>query len=241
MSTSSNRGQDIIMSTSQGLSTSILASSNAQAFKQQKPVNLTDLPIDIIFCMFEQSLADDDLTTIVSLGLTCRSFYHILKSIHPSPIILNNTDKRNYFQLPGPRRLHDSLPKVAAAFLGDQYRGVWTLIRGKKSYHFLNKSVYGKEKSIADARFHQRMGDYAFMMDLNDHQRVDIDLIPCPLGKGEEWYEEVADVIESLDMSSWTQEEVDFWVDLRLPPLLDRIRTDRMMSAWTEWTAMVGF
>lgn len=144
-----------------------------------------------MFHVFEQLLAEKDIATCVALGLTCNSLYAILKSLHPEPIKLRTYNVRSLFAMLLP---NGALLRHVAEFLGPGYRMIWTHKQKPlawRSGHFLNKKVYFREGGLAEARFQDRMLDYLQLQFRDPNTRDTLVMLPCPLGKGEDWYEDV--------------------------------------------------
>lgn len=174
--------------------------------KEDRPASLGNLPKEVMIMIFESLESKGDLATRVSLGLTCRSLYSILKHVHPAPISIMNiaTFPSNPWRNQTPKT-DQELMKVVAGFLGNKYRGLWAGLgyqtsgyrRAYRSYHFLNIDVYGEDGSEAQRRFEDRMREYVEMQYVCDDGTV-IQMLPCPLGKGDDWYDEVAAHLRSL-------------------------------------------
>lgn len=160
-------------------------------------------------------LAEGDLATSTSLGLTCRSLYEILKELHPKPIIvaeLQHTATHHGDLVTGNRCRGCRgcrLPKIIGEFLGPKYRGVrilpqlfqlmqfpvpayralWTKYG---AYHFLNTEVYGTEHgSEAELRFMSNVKYYVESQFAGRTVDNPTNLVPCPIGKELGWGGEV--------------------------------------------------
>lgn len=151
-------------------------------------------------------LAEGDhhgLTTSTSLGLTCRSFYGILKALHPMPVPLVYRSKNRWEKTSSYKVLHDTVGE----FLGSGYRGTWITPRGQNSFHFLNKDTYGRTRGLAQRRLHERIACCQRIEVFRTGYQVGF-RIPRPNGKGDEWYAEILTFLDNLDMTPWTQEMV---------------------------------
>ncbi|KAF8847591.1 hypothetical protein BDZ45DRAFT_754728 [Acephala macrosclerotiorum] len=206
--------------------------------------NLAGLLKDAIFLVFKQLFAEGNVATYVSLGLTCRSLYAILKTLHPKPIPfrLRTCNHRSILAQIG----HDVIMlKTVAEFLGPGYRWIWAHKQKPlawRSRHFLNKDAYGKEGSTAKDGFQHRMLDYLRLQGRDPSTRTTVEMLPCPLGKGEDWYEEVFQMVGELDKSSWSAEAVEHWKrEWPETSVTERVQMENLPLVWGEWRDMVGW
>lgn len=179
-----------------------------------------------------------DLATATSLGLTCRSFYGILKCLHPTPIPLIHWTENRLMKKPEPKLLLAAV----AEFLGSRYRGAWispSPFRGQIRYHFLNKDTYGETRGSAQDRLNDRIVCYQLIEGFRKRYQVILKLIR-PNGEGDEWYAEMLTLLDNLDMRPWTKDAKNFWTKFLAPAISQCVGSEMVMAAWSEWIVMVG-
>lgn len=186
--------------------------------------------------IFESMDQEENIASLVSLGLACRWFYQILKALHPTPIRLT-------YQ---PATIRHGqcviLTRYVADFLGPQYRQtIFIQINMDCAFqvHFLNQMTFGATNGEAERRFRERVSAY-FRMEYWDGG-VKFFLLPSPFGKGEDWYNEVEEIMENLDISALPRYAALRWKQTWPNTLAGKyILYNKMMTAWSEWVMMVG-
>ncbi|CZR68173.1 uncharacterized protein PAC_18072 [Phialocephala subalpina] len=175
--------------------------------------DLAGLPKDIMFKIFEMIKGSDDLASMAGLGLACSSFYHILKALHPAPIqIIYQPFSIRHGQCV-------FLTRYIAEFLGPRYR---------QSEGQGGKGISGETEHLFSDGILGRGGW---------KERLDVS---SPFGKGEAWYDEVAGILESLDIDSLPEWAAFRWrVTWPVTSVGQRMLDDKMMEALAEWVAMV--
>ncbi|KAF8847592.1 hypothetical protein BDZ45DRAFT_699069 [Acephala macrosclerotiorum] len=205
---------------------------SAQAAKQV-PFNIAGLLKDVAVHIQSILLAEGDLATITALGLTCRSFYHLLKSLHPKPISLMHPEKEDLIY----PVLDNDLWKIVGGFLGNRYLGAWFT---PFTYYFFNKDVYGNAKGMACRRLQWRVYSWQAMVDQNEKCPIPIE-IPRPFGRGDSWYKDMHDFVDSLEMSSCPEASVEYWRKYPIYCLNDWCGEDIVLSIWQDRIALVGW
>ncbi|CZR68172.1 uncharacterized protein PAC_18071 [Phialocephala subalpina] len=212
------------------------------------------LPKDVMVYLIERLLAQYSMAASVSLGLTCRSFYHIFKSLRPEPVILYG--RKTSFNSHEGLRPDDELQQREMAemvsnvgnFMGPQYRLIWLKDWSSSFhtvFHFLKIEVYGRQRSMAESAFRRRRKDWSSLRYLPQSGKwFDVVyLLPSPFGKSDDdWYEEVARTVDNWDMKS-LQEKAPYCMTRVWPKtyVYGRIQMDKVMAAWVDWTAMTDF
>ncbi|CZR68174.1 uncharacterized protein PAC_18073 [Phialocephala subalpina] len=206
---------------SQILACMAMSTSNAQSHKGKTAFNLCGLPKDVIVNLMSVLLAEGefpDLAISTSLGLTCRSFYDILKSLHNKPIgFIENPEKIFVPEL-------DNLVRVVRKFLGEQYREA--------------SGYWGDPLNLAQDRLEGRIYCYEMLVDTQKRHPFPTK-IPYPLGKGDRWYEEMLEFVDSWELDSCSQAAVYHWRKDVAPYINAQVGAEMVMAAWQEWIVMV--
>jgi hypothetical protein len=154
-------------------------------------ITFTDLPLDIIFILMK-GLADRlDNCSAVCLGLTCRTYYRLLKRLYPAPISLGFTThlkNRLYPQFSTQENMVIILHNLLRIFIGLNYR--LAAIQTRSGPHFLNRDIYGDRVGPKEKALGERYHDFYLMCCFNSTTRsVRVEhLFPNPYGMGDSWY-----------------------------------------------------
>ncbi|KAF8847590.1 hypothetical protein BDZ45DRAFT_754727 [Acephala macrosclerotiorum] len=201
------------------------------------PFDLAGLPKDIMFKLFELMAENKDIASMFTLGLACRSFYLILKALHPGPIPLTYepfTIRHGQCVI---------LTRFVVEFLGSQFRQiVFPRINMNCEFqvHFLNQKTFGTARGEVEQQFGERVSAYFRMEYWDAEAGAKIFMLPSPFGKGEAWYDEVAAIVENLDVSSLPRYAALRWKTWPSANACQRMLDDKIMSALVEWIAMIG-
>jgi hypothetical protein len=188
--------------------------------------------MDAVYLVFETLRGQEDCCTATSLGLTCRSFYRVLKEFYPKPINLRD----EYATQPNigqswrwPLGYVRLIDLVGEFFPGRYRQAAW-----RNCTPFLSRDIYGDEGGTAEMKLMERYMDYSRMTYDDENASQSMRLLPSPFGLGDDWYIE-AQKAEDLGSVEWTDKMWSRWRTTcayqRLHPIDD---------ALTEWIAMTG-
>ncbi len=185
-----------------------------------EPDSFANLPPDLVLRIFKVLRATDRVSTATCLGITCRRFYLIMKSLWPEPIPLYRKEWNDhedelgcvYQDLATPRFI---MMQRLQGFIGPKYRipRKGFLMWPEHTPRFLAKAAYGEEDSDAEGKSHpaevelferQRTWEAMSLAIVNNyrklgpHQSVE-DVLPKPYNEGPEWWSKVRDITSDED------------------------------------------
>jgi len=220
------------------------------------------MPYDVLRIVF------DYFTPCIAtcLGLTCKKFYTILKSLYPTPINLFEQacshgdpcfvpgDRCQFWNIP----LHSLL--INWSIFKTQYR--FSSI-GAGLVRFLNVDVYGRETGPKQLALESRVKDHQMGLISNepktffDNHLLQVvvlsesafgdkhkSLLPRPYNRGESWYQEAIDVIRAdaercYYLEEWVARWTKFSVFQENLHLRNTVLVDFDILVFGQWSAMM--
>lgn len=139
------------------------------------------IPIEIIFQIIEESLANNDLCTATCLALTALVYWNFFRTAYPYIILLNTKSPVSTFSYEV-KQLPSTLGFILRSWFGPAYRFSDTLTQ------YLLCSSYGDyDDSKKEWELVKRTRDYHKVLsreELTENQRI----LPNPFGMGDDWY-----------------------------------------------------
>ncbi|KAB8301662.1 hypothetical protein EYC80_003497 [Monilinia laxa] len=139
------------------------------------------IPVEIIFRIIEESLANDDLCTATCLALTAVGYWNFFRRTYPYIILLNTKSPVSTFPYEA-NQLPSTLAFILRSWFGPAYRFSDTLTQ------YLLCSSYGDNaESEKEWELINRTRDYHKILstkELTEHQRI----LPNPFGMGDDWH-----------------------------------------------------
>ncbi|ESZ90329.1 hypothetical protein SBOR_9285 [Sclerotinia borealis F-4128] len=146
---------------------------------QERIIQVTRVPIEVIFQIIEGLLADDDICTATCLALTARAFYSFFRNVHPHPILLNT--KPPVSSTCDGEGLPCTLAAILRPWFGPKYRFSEALTQ------YLLRSVYGNHADgEKEWELIKRTRDYHNIV-ARQGVMCGERILPNPFGMGEDW------------------------------------------------------
>jgi hypothetical protein len=173
---------------------------------------IVDIPLEIILMIMKGLANRGDNCSPVCLGLTCHTFYLVLKTIYPQPISLSYgvcPEKGHPAIFADERPINITrLDTLLREFFPPQYRLSGYLTKGNSAY-FLRRHVYGETFGLNELKLRERYEDYDFMT--FEYSGVRYRLLHNPYNMGNDWYEEAYRKLRETEFPGWSPAVRKFW------------------------------
>ena len=203
---------------------------------------IVDIPPEIILIIMKELMSYGDSCSAVCLGLTCRAFYLILKTLFLGPISLSYGVY--------PRKRHPSiiedeqpvniirLDTLLRDLFPPEYRLSGYLTKGNSAY-FLRRDVYGETFGLNELRLRERYEDFDLMT--FNFSGVRYRLLHNPYNMGNAWYEETYKKLRATAFPGWSPAVREFWNHRVEKTHAYKKMQDEDKYCMEDWIAMVDF
>jgi hypothetical protein len=125
-----------------------------------------------------------------------QQFYPLLKLQYPQPISLYrhvHLEQPEFVRGPGTVTKRIQLADLLHEWMGPKYR-----LASWHSVGFLNKDVYGEVRGHRENMLEERWSEYWSFSWFEKKSKSSLQVLPCPRGMGEDWYEAAEKFVEEL-------------------------------------------